>query len=285
MREDSMGLNDILVHLDGTPQSATRLAVAADLARRHQAHLTALFVVDVSLPVMGAADAGSGAVLAGLIESLRADALAAAATVEAAFNETLRREAIAGEWRLAEGLTAEIVPLHARYADLAVLGQPDPAGTPSGAAVLAGAIFDSGRPVLVIPYAGSFASVGARVLVGWNAGREATRAVHDALPLLVKAGSVTITAVNPRVGLGAHGEQPGADIARHLARHGVAVVVEHTVAPEIGAADILLNRASELSADLLVVGAYGHSRVREFLLGGVTRSLLREMTVPVLLSH
>ena len=235
---------------------------------------------------MGAADAGSGAVLAGLIESMRAEALASAGTVEAAFNDTLRREGLPGEWRLAEGITAELVALHARYADLAVIGQADPAaGAAPDAGVLSAAIFESGRPVLVVPYAGSFATVGERVLVGWNAGREATRAVHDALPLLAKANSVTITAVNPRVGLGAHGEEPGADIARHLARHGVMVAVEHTVAPEIGASDILLNRASELSADLLVVGAYGHSRLREFLLGGVTRSLLREMTVPVLLSH
>ncbi|WP_198369013.1 universal stress protein [Roseomonas rosulenta] len=281
-----MAFNDILVHLDGTPQATARLAVAAGLARRHQAHLTGLFVVDVTPPIMGAADAGSGAVLAGLIESMRAEAMAAAATVEAAFNETLRREGIAGEWRLVEGITAELVSLHARYADLAILGQADPAeGTASDGSVLAAAIFESGRPVLVVPYAGSFATVGERILVGWNAGREATRAVHDALPLLEKAKSVTVTAVNPRVGLGAHGEEPGADIARHLARHGVTVTVEHTVAPEISAADILLNRASELSADLLVVGAYGHSRLREFLLGGVTRSLLREMTVPVLLSH
>jgi nucleotide-binding universal stress UspA family protein len=276
-----MALNDILVHLDSTPQATARLAVAADLARRHQAHLTALFVVDVSPPVMGAADAGSGAVLAGLIDTLRADALEAAAKVEAGFRETLRREGIAGEWRVSEGSTAELVSLHARYADLVVIGQADA----EGAAVVAATIFDSGRPVLVVPYAGSFAAVGERVLVGWNAGREATRAVHDALPLLEKAASVTVIAVNPRVGLGAHGEQPGADIARHLARHGVRVSVEHTLAPEIGAADILLNRASELSADLLVVGAYGHSRLREFLLGGVTRSLLQQMTVPVLLSH
>ncbi|BDG75165.1 universal stress protein [Roseomonas fluvialis] len=280
-----MALNDVLVHLDSTPQAATRLAVAADVARRHQAHLTGLFVVDVSPPIMGAADAGSGAVLAGLIDAMRADAIEAAGKVEATFHEALRREGIAGEWRAPEGSTAELVSLHARYADLVVLGQADAAGAPAGAAVLAATIFDSGRPVLVIPYAGSFASVGQRVLIGWNAGREATRAVHDALPLLAQAASVTISAVNPRIGLGAHGEQPGADIARHLARHGVTVTVEHTVAPEIGAADILLNRASELSADLLVVGAYGHSRLREFLLGGVTRSLLHQMTVPVLLSH
>jgi nucleotide-binding universal stress UspA family protein len=280
-----MAFNDVLVHLDGTPQAAGRLAVAAGLARRHQAHLTGLFVVDVSPPLMGAADAGSGAVIAELIDTMRAEALQVAGAVEAVFRETLRREGIAGEWRAPEGSTAELVSLHARYADLVVVGQADAEGASTGAGILAATIFDSGRPVLVIPHAGTFAGVGDRVLVGWNAGREATRAVHDALPLLVKAASVTIIAVNPRVGLDAHGEQPGADIARHLARHGVPVQVEHTTAPEIGAADMLLNRASELSADLLVVGAYGHSRLREFLLGGVTRSLLQQMTLPVLFSH
>jgi len=281
-----MSLKDILVHLDGTPQSAMRLDIAVELARRHQAHLTGLFVVDVVTPIMGAADAGSGAAIAGLIETMRGDALATGARVEGRFREALRRADIAGEWRLAEGVTAELVPLHARYADLVVVGQADPEdGELSGAAVLSAAIFDSGRPVLVIPHAGTFTTLGERVLIGWNAGREATRAVHDSLPLLVKAGSVTITSVNPRVGLGAHGEEPGADIARHLARHGVTVSIEHTAAPEIGAGDILLNRAADLSADLLVVGAYGHSRLREMLLGGVTRTLLRQMTLPVLLSH
>jgi nucleotide-binding universal stress UspA family protein len=281
-----MAFSDILVHLDSAPQSTNRLAIAADLARRHQAHLTALFVVDVTPPIIGAADAGSGAVLAGIIEQMRDDALEKSRVVEAAFTATLTRDGIAGEWRLAEGRTAEQVALHGRYADLVVLGQANPnEGEAAGAAVVGAAIFESGRPVLVVPHAGTFASVGQRVLVGWNASREAARAVHDALPLLAAAGSVTISAVNPRRGLGGHGDEPGADIARHLARHGVRVMVEHTAAPEIGAADILLNRASELSADLLVVGAYGHSRLREFLLGGVTRSLLREMTVPVLLSH
>ncbi len=277
-----MALKDILVHLDGTAQATSRLAVAADLARRHQAHLTALFVVDVTPPIMGAADAGSGAVMAGIIDQMRADALAAARGVEDAVTATLAREGIVGEWRCAEGSTAELVALHARYADLVVVGQAQP---DAGDAIVSAAIFGAGRPVLVVPYAGTFATVGRRALVGWNASREASRAVHDAMPLLAAAESVTVSAVNPRRGLGGHGEEPGADIARHLARHGVRVTVEHTVAPEIGAADILLNRASELSADLLVVGAYGHSRLREVLLGGVTRSLLREMTVPVLLSH
>ncbi len=281
-----MALKDILVHLDGAAPSAQRLSLAADLARRHQAHLTGLFVVDLTPPIVGAMEGGGGAVLAGLIEQMRAEALATAAGVEARFAETLAREGIAGEWRIAEGAAPELVALHARYADLAVLGQADPqADEAAGAAVVAAALFGAGRPVLVVPHAGSFPGIGRRVLVGWNASREATRAVHDALPLLLGAETVTIAAVNPRRGLGAHGDEPGADIARHLARHGVRVQVEHSAAPEIGAGDILLNRAADLSADLLVVGAYGHSRLREMFLGGVTRTLLQQMTLPVLLAH
>lgn len=279
-----MPIKDILVHLDGGAPSAGRLALAAGLARRHGAHLTGLFVVDVIPPTLGGAE--GGAALAGLIETMRADALATAAGIERAFAETLAREGIPGEWRLAEGATSELVALHGRYADLVVLGQADPqADESAGAAVVSATLFGAGRPVLVVPHSGRFDAIGRRVLVGWNASREASRAVHDALPLLTGAELVTIAAVNPRRGLGAHGEEPGADIARHLARHGVAVQVEHSVAPEIGAGDILLNRAADLSADLLVVGAYGHSRLREMFLGGVTRTLLQQMTVPVLLSH
>lgn len=281
-----MALKDILVLLDGTVQSEVRLGLAAGLARRHGAHLAGLFVVDVMVPMMAAADAGSGAVLGEMIDQMRGEALAEAARVEAAFRELLRRDGIPGEWRCVEGSTREQAALHARYVDLAVLGQADPDGAPPGAAAAIEAVlFDSGRPVLVVPYAGSLPTFGERVLVGWNASAQSARAVHDALPLLVGAGSVVVSAVNPRRGIDAHGEEPGADIARHLARHGVKVTVEHSVAPEIGAGDLLLNRASEISADLIVVGAYGHSRLRETILGGVTRTLLQQMTVPVLMAH
>lgn len=279
-----MPIKDILVHLDGGAPAAGRLALAAGLARRHGAHLVGLFVVDVITPALGGAE--GGAALAQLIDQMRNDALETGRGVEAAFAATLSREGIAGEWRLAEGATQELVALHGRYADLLVLGQADPeADATAGAAVVSAALFGTGRPVLVVPHSGRFDAVGRRVLVGWNASREASRAVHDALPLLAGAELVTIAAVNPRRGLGAHGDEPGADIARHLARHGVTVQVEHSTAPEIGAGDILLNRAADLSADLLVVGAYGHSRLREMFLGGVTRTLLQQMTVPVLLSH
>jgi nucleotide-binding universal stress UspA family protein len=284
--EEDMRLKDILVHLDATAQASARLRLAADLARRHEAHLTGLYVVDVVLPALAAADASGGVAIADLLETMREEALARAAGVEAAFRERLRLDGLAGEWRLVEGAAPEQVALQARYADLLVLGQQDPGGgQPAAGATIEQALFSSGRPVLVVPHAGCPEAVGHTVLIGWNASREAARAVHDALPLIAGAGSVTVLAVNPRQGLSGHGEEPGSDLARHLARHGLAVTVEHTVAPDIDDGEAILNRAAELSADLLVVGAYGHSRLREMALGGVTRTLLRQMTVPVLMAH
>lgn len=281
-----MPLKDILVHLDTTPQSAVRLDLAVDLARRHDAHLAALHVLDIGLPLVAMADAGGGASLGALMDQMRDAALADAAGVEAGFRERMRREAMTGEWRQAEGMLAETITLHARYADLVVIGQDDPEASLPGTVGLAGdVLFGAGRPVLVVPYAGRFATVGRRVLVGWNASREAARAVNDALPLIAGAETATVLAANPAKGLGGHGEEPGADIALHLARHGVKATVEHRLAPDVPDADLLLNHASDMSADLLVVGAYGHSRLREFVLGGVTRTLMKQMTVPVLMSH
>lgn len=281
-----MPLRDILVHLDETAPGRTRLALAAELARRHEAHLTGLFVVDIPLPVIAAGDDSGGAALAELMDRMREDALARGAAVEAEFRDRLRRDGLAGEWRLVEGAAPALVTLHARYADLAVLGQQDPERDPPAAgAIVESVLFSSGRPVLVVPYAGRFETVGQRVLVGWNASGEAARAVNDALPLIAAAETATVLAVNPRLGLDGHGEEPGADIARHLARHGVRVRVEHTESSELREGDVLLNRAAELSADLLVIGAYGHSRLREMVLGGVTRTLLQQMTLPVLMAH
>lgn len=281
-----MRIRDILVHLDATGQARTRLALAAELARRQGAHLIGLHAFDVTLPFVAPDAGGAAAVVSEVLERMREEARAAASGIEAAFQETVQRQDLSGEWRLVEGPAPEQVTLHGRYADLLVLGQADPAsGDPAAEATVEAALFSSGRPVLVVPHAGRFESPGRRVLIGWNASREATRAVHDALPLITAAEIAAVLSINPRQGIAAHGEEPGADIARHLARHGVRVRVERTEAPEIGAADALLNRAAEMSADLLVVGGYGHSRFREMFLGGVTRSLLRQMTLPVLMSH
>ena len=279
-----MKLCEILVHLDQSPRAQARLDIAASLTRQHGAHLTALHVIDVAVPVMAMGDGGGGgAVIAELMEQMRQSALTAGVKLKAAFEAALAREGIMGEWRQVEGTTPEILGLHGRYADLLVLGQDDPEGDNRG--LLEAALFDSGRPVLAIPFAGNFKSIGKRVLVGWNASREARRALHDALPLIAKADTTTVFLANPKRGLAAHGEEPGADIARHLARHGLKVEVAKAMADDVSDSALLLNHASDMGADLLVMGAYGHSRLREFILGGVTRSLLREMTIPVLLSH
>ncbi len=281
-----MPLKDILVHLDGSKPAEGRLRLAADLARQHGAHLAVLHVVDTDLPMMASVDAGGGAAIARVMEDMRAQALADGARLETLARERLRRDGLSGEWRQAEGMTAELVALHARYVDLAVIGQDDPDGdSPHAGAVVEQVLFSSGRPALVVPYAGEFQTLGRRVLIGWNASREAARAVHDALPLLTTADVVTVLSVNPSRGRGAHGDRPGADIALHLARHGIKVQVEQSIAPDIGDADVLLNHTSEMGADLIVIGAYGHSRLREMVLGGVTRTLLRQMTVPVLMAH
>ena len=279
-----MKLCDILVHVDASPRAQMRLDIAAALARQHGAHLTAIQVIDVAIPVMAMGDGGSGgAVIAEVMEQMRQSALSAGVKLKAAFEAALAREGILGEWRQVEGTTPEILALHGRYADLLVMGQDDPESDSAG--LLETVLFDSGRPVLAIPFAGSFKTIGKRVLVGWNASREATRALHDTLPLIEKSENTTIFLANPKRGLGAHGEEPGADIARHLARYGLKVNVTKAIADDVPDSALLLNHASDMGADLLVMGAYGHSRLREFILGGVTRSLLREMTLPVLLSH
>jgi len=278
-----MKLCDILVHVDQSPRAQMRLDIAADLARQHGAHLTALQVIDVAMPVMALGDGGGGAVIAELMEQMRQSALVAGVKLKAAFEAALARDGIMGEWRQVEGTTREILALHGRYADLLVLGQDDPESDSAG--LLEAVVFDSGRPVLAIPFAGSFKTIGKRVLVGWNASREASRALHDALPLIAKAETATVFLANPTRGLDGHGEEPGADIARHMVRHGLKVEVAKVIADDVPDSALLLNHASDMGADLLVMGAYGHSRLREFILGGMTRSLLREMTVPVLLSH
>ena len=177
------------------------------------------------------------------------------------------------------------VTMHARYADLVVIGQPNP---DEGSGVEPGfahrLVLAAGRPVLAVPYAGEFKTIGKRVLVAWNAGREATRAVTDAIPLLRTADEVTVTAVRPGRTPG-HGEVPGADIGLYLSRHGVRVKVAAIEATDIDVGNELLSRAADRSCDLIVMGAYGHSRVSELVLGGVTRTLFDSMTVPVLMSH
>jgi nucleotide-binding universal stress UspA family protein len=283
-----MELKDLLIHVDASAESDVRVEIAAELARRHDAHVTGLYVVDL---VPYVADVATGAIAgrAGMIEAvsaLRQRATEEPHRVEARFRARLDAAGVAGEWRLAENVVAPTVALHARYADLTMLGQINPDNPPLGTAadLVEHVMFAAGRPVLVIPYIAKPGPIGRNVLVGWNGSREAARALNDAIPFIAGADTVTVLAINPRHGIAGDGDVPAADIALHLARHNMRVAADHVVT-EIAEGDALLDYAADRGCDLIVAGGYGHSRLREFALGGVTRTLLRSMTVPVLLSH
>lgn len=278
-----MEFKNILVHVDGTERTAARVRLATNLATGSDAQVTGTFVVPD--PYAGAYMAG-GYVPVEIFEQQRDEARKAAETASGVFEDIVGKAGIHSEWRVEEGDVASVLARHARYADLVVVGKGDPEDlvrfpNPELGGDLA---MTSGRPVLVVPNAGNFDIVGKRVLVCWNASREAARAVQDAMPILEKADKVTVLSVNPTKS-GDHGDIPGADIALHLARHGIKAEATSTSADGIEVADAILARASDLGVDLIVSGAFGHSRTREWVFGGVTESMMRNMTVPTMMSH
>jgi nucleotide-binding universal stress UspA family protein len=309
-----VALRDVLVVLDASAQSAARLALAASLALRHGAELIGLCPHGL-LALSEAREAPSGYPLPSGVQGIAGLSVESAAPPPAggpdpnspaeqaerigeAFREALALHGLAGAYETAVGPPAVAVIKRARTADLVVLGQPDPDDplAPAFRHVIEDVLMAGGRPVLLIPYAGHFATLGANVLLGWTETREATRAAHDALAVLDAGAKLTILTVRHGAEPEGRSELPAAAPARHLARHGFETRAAEAIAegitppsyvvrPSTAEADVLLNYASDIGADLLVVGAYGHSRARELVLGGVTRALLSYMTLPVLMSH
>lgn len=257
---------------------------ALHLAGVFDAHVTALSHAEVTpLPAFVRVQLGDE-----ILQQHVQAAEAAARAAGDAFNAAARRAGVASVevWPVrGDALTA--LATSARYADLVVIGQADPdtADSIEEATFPDYAVLACGRPVLLVPYAGSFPVIGAHVAVAWTPTRESTRAVTDALPLLKRANKVTVIVADAKPERNGHGADPGTDIALFLARHGVKVTVsaEHSAGIDIGS--MLLSRIGDIGADLLVMGGYGHSRLREVVLGGVTRRVLQEMIVPVLMSH
>jgi nucleotide-binding universal stress UspA family protein len=280
---------DIVVLFDGGRGEDTRLRLAAELARRHHGYLTGLYAIEVAAAPIATPALGSYAeaeAVQSAIAAAREATSEVRAAAESSFRDALQRAAIQGEWRVLEDSTVELASLHARYADIAVLGQVDPDNPPANAPALPESVLmDSGRPVLIVPYVGHFETLGKNVLVAWNATREAARATGDALPLLTEAKTVTVLSFSPPGDIEAEGRLPASHLVEHLRRHGIAAEASTLPSGEIGVGDLILSRAADLTADLIVMGGYGHSRTREFIFGGVTRSLLQHMTVPVLMAH
>jgi nucleotide-binding universal stress UspA family protein len=286
-----VGLRDLMVLLDGSARDDVKLAVAVELARRCDAHLIGLCALELLLPPdMGFALGGFPDLLAlpKFTRQVEDDARTKAVTIEGKFRELLRREGIKGDWTLDTGPVTQVVERRARAVDLMVIGQADPDNPLPGMArtLIEEVLMTVGRPLLLIPYAGQFGAIGTNALVGWTPTRESARAVHDSLPLLGASAKVTVLTVESPSPAPDTKVLPTAEIAEHLARHGLDVTAARTVVTDgLSPADALLDYASDISADLLVVGGYGHSRTREMIMGGVTRDLLQHMTLPVLMSH
>lgn len=279
-----MSYKTILVHLDESKRSEERIEIAARIAMSEGAHLVGVAMTGVSRFIYQSAHIGNGDPnLAIHLDFLRERARGVLEIFE---QSVIKLGVNSFEKRLVDDEAGAGVSVQGRYSDLIVLGQYDPDET--FPATLSDfpeyVMLHSGRPVLIIPYAGHFQSIAKKILISWDASREATRAITDAIPLLRKAHIVQVAVFNPASTSDVHGEQPGADIALFLARHNinVEVIPQQT---EIDIGNALLSLASDLNSDMIVMGGYGHARFREMILGGVTHTMLKNMTIPVLISH
>jgi nucleotide-binding universal stress UspA family protein len=285
-----MSLRDVLVFLDKLAPSQERLRLAVRLAEQHRACLSAVFLEEdyirelpsgLSIPRI--------ALMAGTAVPIAAEPSHGAIYTEAAsqaFRRRLCSSKAVGEWySLNQPNMAELVRL-ARTADLVIMGQINPHIRGEAKYRPEQIIAACGRPVLMVPYIGSFDHVGRRVMVAWDGSREAARAVNDALPVIDTADTVTVLTVRHHPKSAGERLQAEKDrIVKHLAHHGVAARVEETLRCRNTVYDVLLSRVADHSIDLMVAGATLHSRLRDALIGSVSRGLFRHMTVPVMMSH
>lgn len=265
----------LLVHLDDSARCEVRLALALDLAGRFEAHLIGLYL---PMPLSRMPATGGAPVAEQRREVAQAQFLDAGA-----------RAGCMVEWRAPQPGDTATATLHARHADLLVLGQHergDRAVEPYSDFVT-DLQMTAARPAIVVPHSGAFPTIAQNIVIAWDGSREAARAASDALPLLRRADCVSIEVVTPRRGSKRmRTEEEAADAAAWLELHDVSASFHESARdPGVKTGTALLSRASDRHADLIVAGAYAHSRILERVLGGVTRNLLEAMTVPILMSH
>jgi nucleotide-binding universal stress UspA family protein len=278
-----MSYKTILAYLGDTRRAEAILEPATHLAGRNNAHLIGMHVYagvpapPVPLPY------GSD-----VVKAVAAAQQRETEEIAGIFSRITANRPFVAEWRAEKGPHVDptaVVIDHSRSADLIVAGQTDPDWDSSPLQDVAEHLaLGSGRPVLVVPYIGRYAEIGRNIVIAWKPGRESARAVFDALPILKQAEQVQILEIDegsPR----RNGASVDTSIAVALARHGIKPTVRTSVAGDISVGDEILSRLTDMGADLLVMGAYGHSRMRELVFGGVTRHIARHMTVPTLFSH
>ncbi|NEX61156.1 universal stress protein [Noviherbaspirillum galbum] len=283
-----MTYKTVLVHVDPSPHASCRMRLAADIAARHGAHLVGAAMTGISRFAYPVAAAGHADPY--LVETLaHLDRLARSRAEQAldafrAIADTF--QPLSYEATLFSDEPSGGMSLRARYSDLAVISQfdPDDADRMTLADFPESVMLESGAPVLIVPFAGDITSAGRRPLVAWDGGANASRAVRGALPLLQSAERTDVVVINSDKDPGLHGDQPGDDIALFLARHGVKAEVLREESP-IDVANCLLSLAMDRGNDMIVMGGYGHARLKEIMLGGTTRTIFQSMTVPVLMAH
>ena len=274
-------IKDIVVNLGlGAHDPAGNFAIS--VAEAFESHVFGVaFAYEPIIP---------GTVMGGIppefIEAQRAESDKRARAAVSRFEQAAKRAGVSAEGIVISasisGAADKLGRLGRRF-DLVVVGQPEREKSMPDEVVDEGVLFDSGRPVIFVPFIQKAGLKLDRVMVCWDGSRAATRAIADALPFLRKSKQVEIVMVAN--GRSKSDEIPGADLGQHLARHGLKVEVKRIASPDIDVASTILSYAADSSADMIVMGGYGHSRLREFILGGVTRGLLESMTVPALMSH
>jgi nucleotide-binding universal stress UspA family protein len=275
-------IKDVVVNLAGGPQEDAAASYAISMAKAFEAHVVGVgFIYEPVIP-------GSllGGIPTDLIEAQREENTKAASAAIERFETAARDGGVSAETRLLDASIAGAADLFGRIArrfDVAVVGQAHDQQGASQELLIEGALFGSGRPVVIVPHTHRQPMAFDGIMVCWDGSRPAARAIGDAIPLLKQAKSIEIVVV---VGeRDKSGEITGTNMKRHLARHGINVEIKHVTAGNVDVQNAILSHAVDSGADFIVMGAYGHSRLREFILGGVTRSILKAMPVPVLMSH
>jgi nucleotide-binding universal stress UspA family protein len=279
-----MGFKTVVVHVNSSADTERRVRLATQIVRMSKGRLVGAAMSGISRFLYADHATAMGVSLAArYIDEARENARASLRRFE---TQCQALDLQSFESRLLDDQAADGLVLQSRYGDLVVLGQvsPDDPVSPLEEETPEYVAMNSARPVLVVPYAAHFEAPFKHVLVAWDGSMEATRAVTAAIPLMEQAGKVTLAVFNAGRSPDTHGSEPGADMALYLARHGIRVEVSSQVTTiDIGSA--LLSFAADIDADLLVMGCYGHSRFREIMLGGASRTVLQSMTLPVLMAH
>lgn len=277
-----MAIKHILIHIDSSASCEHRLEAAIQLANQHEAHLSGIYVIpDFPEPTYYEAQ-----ISVDIIAEIDKEALETAKFIQRKYVNIASKSGFSLTVDIEKGNLISVLDDYARFTDLLVLGQNYPQDPQIMSEALAdNLVLEAGTPCLIIPYTSARPFAAKRILVAWNASREAARTVKDAMPILTVADYVEVILVNPPQYEADNINIHGKSVESFLLQHGIKPKLEVKIDSKVNTGDAIIARAAETGADIIVMGAYGHSRLREIILGGVTRKLLRQMEIPIFISH